>query len=915
MLRYPARGKSSAAALGWQGSVGRAPPYRPRLTGRSGARGSVRGLVGRPIAPRLASTYHPLVVLRSEPGLLLVFVCLALAACERSVARPSGGDVLVLGLEAEPAFVRGSTPFSLVFELLGPAGAEVSYSVGNDRFGCTPSIRTDGRAACAHPGLDRARFGEGPVPIRVEARDDEGRVSASEASVTLDVTCPRAISARITPSIAEPGTVVVVEVEASEALDGPPLISRLGRDWGVASFDGDRWRLERRLGPADPAQPAPVRVVLVDRAGNRNLDCGLDIDLELAVDGRRPVIDPTRVLLERGAPGSPAVITATAGAFSDDVGVREIRVLDASGRTLLGTLSPTPEGGLEPTSLGQETQTRIQLEAVDAFGRSSGPQPITERWRLSLGTGSFPGAALRTGVRLRPAPPGSRSMVNRTVDGAPDIARADARTLLVRARVGFEKVGDLPSFYENTFFSFVGYEPVTETILVVGGLKGEDANLFAAYTEEVLALTWDERAGSYVAERLEPLSFEDDSIPDPGYGWNLAFDGEGCGVLYGGRVRFEPTDIATTFELYEICAEPGGFRWSRVEVPAQIGDTRLARRSPIVWDPLNRRYVAIGGAFDAGALAVVVRPYAPAIEDRVRLIAPLPSAFGRTRSDGYLFFDPRLGGVSTGLGGVSPRGSAEESIQWTYADGVWRTSPAPFDLWRFRYNLGFAFDEAREQLTLWGGREFLGSFTIPDPLVGDVWYMTGTATSGPEGWRRTEVEVPLLRDYPSLVYDRAREVVVVLGGIRFEESSLRPVPPEVYQLVSQPAFPYVQAEIELGTERPKGIEGIDLVLRASGAGDADGEGPADDPGAGVTLLLWDWEAERWREVGATTGGDGGLEWVEVQVSDRPERFVASDGRLAISLRSTAPATEARAARLEVDLLDGEVRLRPGVRLP
>lgn len=820
------------------------------------------------------------------------------------MARPPGGDVLLVEAETQPAFVQDGTPFDIVFRLLGTA-PEVAYVVGGDRSACTPSPAADGRVACRHPGLNRSTVNEGAVAIAIEATDGSGSVARAATSVVLDLTCPRALTANVRPSSAEPGQIVTVTIEASESLGEPPRVRRLGRDWGVPEGDGRRWTLERTISAADPARLAPVQVVLADRAGNLNTDCGQDVELPFSVDQRQPVIDVSRVLVRRAAPGSPTVVTASAAAFTDDVEVVAVRVYDESGATL-AVLEPEPDGGLPVTSLGVQTQTRVLMEAVDAFGRSSGRLAVPERWRISLGTGSLPGVALRTGVRFKAPPPGTTSMRNLTVAGAPDVARADARSVVVRANVGFERVGTLPSFYEGVNQAYVGYDPVKKTIVAAAGYDGNDYRFFEQYVEDVLALSWDERDGEYVVERLDPISYTDPNTPPAGYGGSIAFDGQGCGLIYGGDQRVEVTRTFTTAEIWRICGTPGGYSWDRVPIPDNLNGVALNRFAPIIWDPANQRYVSVGGAFSEEAQVAFIEPPSDQNPDwRLRLATALPTAFG-TRGSGYLFYDPRLRGFSYGLGG----GSGDVGVQWSYVDGTWRGSQIPLAL-RFLFSFGSAFDTAREHLAVWGGND-----RSDRPPRTSIWYMTGTATTGVAGWREAEIEIPVPRNYPSMVYDPDREVTVMFGGTWLDNSTARTIPAEIHQLISQPAFPYVQAEVELGAARPKGLDRMTLQLRASGVGDADGLGPGNATGGGVSVVLWDYELARWIVVAQERlSATAGMTDILVNIEERPERFIAPDGRLALAIRSSSPATEARSARLEVDLVDGQLSFRPGVTLP
>jgi hypothetical protein len=165
-----------------------------------------------------------------------------------------------------------------------------------------------------------------------------------------------------------------------------------------------------------------------------------------------------------------------------------------------------------------------------------------------------------------------------------------------------------------------------------------------------------------------------------------------------------------------------------------------------------------------------------------------------------------------------------------------------------------------------------------------------------------------------MVYDPDREVVVMFGGTRLASGAQRAIPPDIHQLVSQPAFPHAQVEVELGSRRPEGIEAIDLEVRAGASGDADGLGPARTLGGGIEVGLWDYPAGEWAPVMGNAGAPARVRTtLRTSVTDRPERFVDDRGRLAVSIRSAAPATEAREARLELDHFEGAVRLRAGTR--
>ena len=51
------------------------------------------------------------------------------------------------------------------------------------------------------------------------------------------------------------------------------------------------------------------------------------------------------------------------------------------------------------------------------------------------------------------------------------------------------------------------------------------------------------------------------------------------------------------------------------------------------------------------------------------------------------------------------------------------------------------------------------------------------------------------------------------------------------------------------------------------------------------------------------------------ITQTPERFVSPQGTVPITVSAYRPATEILEGRLEVDLVDGYLDLRPGVTLP
>jgi hypothetical protein len=116
--------------------------------------------------------------------------------------------------------------------------------------------------------------------------------------------------------------------------------------------------------------------------------------------------------------------------------------------------------------------------------------------------------------------------------------------------------------------------------------------------------------------------------------------------------------------------------------------------------------------------------------------------------------------VVLGGGGDDPRASwmwGWDGINWTVLDTL-----APGD----RAHFGFAYDSARDRLVLQGG------FTpAPEPdqeptRHGDTWEWDGTA------WRRVAEGGPGVRDHTAMAFDPVRNVGVLFGGGRPDQTLL-----------------------------------------------------------------------------------------------------------------------------------------------
>lgn len=848
---------------------------------------------------------------------LVVVLLLLPAACTRPVAGRDTGSTILGELKVEPKSIRAGVPIAVSFKVSGAPPKEVSIELGSRREICEPR-REGSRYACTASEVARADFTPGPTLLLVRATDENGRASVLTENVTVDFDCPRFVSLSVTPPIAQPGDTAVVVIESSEALAEPPLVTHGGRPWELASGTGTTFSVTHPVTLADPQTQQALVVRIIDLAGNSSGDCGTDGALMFAVDHSAPALDVARVHVLRDAPGIPTRLRADPGALQDDVGIAEVRVFDEAG-VLIARLAAAPDGSIAETSLGGQPPSRVQLQAVDRFSRTSAMVTVPETWRLSIGDGSTPNSGLKTASRFSAAPPRSLSMENHTIEGSADVQQADARALTVRTRITFEKIGDLPARYEDVNHILAGYEPKGRAVIAVGGNRGREFGVFANYVGDMSLLSWDETERKYVYEQGPPLVKSNGRLyeqvrlapaPGPRYGSNLAFDGKGCGVLFSGDVLYN--DLNNGFEnaafiadVWRLCHTPRGYEWTFIEVPFSVDGYYTGRLAPLVYDANNDRYVTAGGSL--GLPVMFLEPDPDPTRWRWTNAQPLPSGFV-DRSEHIMFYDPRLPGFTVGVG-LSQTGNGEHRHLWSYSGGQWSLATAPVEL-GFRSYSATAYDSAREQVVLWGGNA--GYFTDPaDPLV---WFMTKTATSGPSAWRSAALDTPLPRFWPSLVYDSDRQVTLVFGGVRGENDA-RFVAPEVHQLIAQPSSPFVQASIDLAAPRPKGITALTLRLRASGSGDGDGLGPLATPAGGVVVKLWDHHSEAWTDVAVIAHAIGEMIDVPISISDNPERFVSLDGTIPLTITTRYPSTEALPARLDVDLIDGSLSLRPGVSLP
>lgn len=845
----------------------------------------------------------------------LLLLALLLAGCTRPVAGRNLGATQVTRVEVEPKFIRANVPVNIDFRASGRAPASVSLDIAGVSEICTPQPLAEGRYRCVKDGLDPLKYPQGPTIVVIEATDENGRRSVASTQATIDFECPRIVTIGVVAGarsvsdaegqvlwVAAPDHELSLSIEASEELQKPPAVSRFGRTFPEVVGSGRSYSVTQGLSANDPASPAPVVVRLVDLAGNTSGDCAEDGALLLAVDHTPPAVRPEAIQVERDAPGLPSTITASVGAFGDDVRVAAVRVLGGDGQVVLATLEPRADGSLPTTSLRSQPTSRVLLQAVDVLGRTSAAVSVAERWRLSIGNGSSAGAAIRTASRFSPAPAETTSMDNRTIELAGDVFAADGRSAVIRADVGFQRVGTLPNFFESRFQIPAGYDAVGDAVVAFGGAV--QAGSVLDYDARTTILRWSERDRAYLPEPGPPPAFG--LTPPERRGKRIAFDGRGCGIMFGGdgvvRRPGESPDFGYLYDVWEVCWDGAQYRWRPIPL-TNPAEAPIQRITPIIYDPLGRRWVIVGGESQAFGMPFDDMYFLEPSSDRSSFswyqVSPLPNNFNARRSH-FLFWDPRLAGFSCGSGAVQPIGNGEQRLLWTYRSGQWSASTIPSEL-SFREDFDTDFDKARQQLVLWGGDSTGGS--APDN--GNVWFLTKTATNGPEAWRQVDLDAPIPRYSPSVVYDERREVSLVFGGFRQD----RFVPPELYALVAEPAWPTLQVTIALGATRPAGIERISLLLGIDGLGDSDGTLPKVDAASGVDVQIWDQVANGWVSVGRLADPRP----QRIELVDAPERFVSADGHLSLSIRSRFPATEAVPARLVVDVIDGTMSLRAGAR--
>jgi cysteine-rich repeat protein len=826
----------------------------------------------------------------------IILALAALTSCQRPVTGRefTGGEIREV--RVDPEFVRQGVPIRITFRLDGGVQGNVSYSIGNKTFDCVPERLSDGRYQCVHAGVSRTDYSQGESSLIVKAKDRRGNESEGSTPITLDFDCPQIRSLSITPAIGSPGTTAIVFIESNEVLNLPPVISRGGMIWESPVGNGTSWQVDHLVTEQDTSSSIDIVVRIADLAGNTSGDCGVDGRAPFSVDRTPPIVAAEKIQIVRDVPGSPAIISAEAGAFADDVGIQEIRVLatsTAGGDQLVATLFPEPDGSLLPTPIAQAFRGRARVQTIDVAEQASEAVLVKERWRVSVGMGDAEDAAIRTAARYTPPAPRSPSLDNRTRELAVALFSADTESAVAEARIAFNVAGTLPTSYRNTEYIAAGYDPRSKSIVAFGGLtEGTE------YRDSTLVIRWNELSGMY---EHELFAADPGQTPAPRAGTKIAFDDNGCGVLFGGFDQIRYFD-----DVWQVCiGENHRPTWTAID----DGPSPPGRFAPIIWDPvLDRFLVSFGAADESVEEIAMLDPGDRTGPWRWVALDQLPDGLeDSARYEHAFYYEPKVSGYALGLG----TGFFYYAEFWTFSEGEWTMSELPFDLWG-RFSFGYSYDLARSSLVVFGdGRD------VPADVDDDVWFLADDPRDGAQAWRRIELTPSLVRGNPVLVYDSDRQTTVVFGGRRYHD--LTPVPPDIEVLTSPPSFAMLEADLDLDDARPDGIDALELLIRATGSGDGDSIGPGTTADGGVTVRLYDHLAKEWVEVAVVATPEAGLPIsIPVTVTDDPARFVSPDGVVPVNVSTRYPATEEVAARLEVDLVDGHLVLsaaaQPGAKI-
>jgi hypothetical protein len=852
------------------------------------------------------------VIRRHELG--AVALLLLGASCTRPIGGRDGSHAVVTSVRVVPPFVRAGVAVDVSALIVGELPTKVTFALGPLNGPCPTQPASDLRTHCGISPAEVDQLAQGLTTVTVQATDHSGRTSSLTSTLTIDLQCPHLTRLSVNPPIASEGQQVLIDIEADEPLGQAPQMQRDGVPWEEPIGGGSSYTAAHTVGPLDTSGTRPIVVTGFDRAGNALCDSP-EPQAKLTVARGMPVIDGTRILLDRGVPGQSATISGTTGAVLSDVPIQSVRVLSFDGALTLASPEALADGSIAPTLLNGFPSGRVVVEATDMLGRTSTRATVTERWLISVGAGAAPGSAVRTAARWTAPAPSSAFMENHTIDFAPAVNQADARVADVRARLGFVPSGRLPNFYENTQRIIAGYDAHTHAAIAFGGLvqTGTAAGAHEFFSR-TLVLRWNESTFAYDYEDAQ-LTTSD--APTEREGTNLAFDGQGCGIMFGG-FGLDPDLLiqdSPLNDLWQLCSGPSGYTWTRIDTTM----TPARRMVPIAYSPTRHAYfVSAGLAYNGdifnfdpsleyfAADAYLLHPGASAGATwSFQPIAPPAGFVGRI--DPLVFYDPPSDSFVVGLGGVDLNHVAyDRSLDWWINRSTgWTSLALPVASGMgFRQGFGQAYDLARKQLVLWGDD---GEDCIPTPCT-DVSpllnVLSGTATSAASGWSWVDLDAPVARAWPAMLYDEDRELVIAFGGLRYDS---RFISPDIYSVVTEPSRPYLQATIDLGAKRPSNVQRLSLTLRAVAQGASASAAPDD----GVIVSLYDWDASAWQEVARDAGRlEDGPQPINVVITSSPARFVSPDGIVALTFTSKSPASRTLDGHLLVDLIQGSLGLSP-----
>lgn len=258
-----------------------------------------------------------------------------------------------------------------------------------------------------------------------------------------------------------------------------------------------------------------------------------------------------------------------------------------------------------------------------------------------------------------------------------------------------------------------------------GQLRGtvRRARLIAALVVTVFAL------GVRVGEALQ-WEGRGSTGPSPRAEYGFAFDtNRDVAVLFGGSSTLSFT--AVNRETWEW----NGMAWSLVNMggPSSRCDNAMA------FDSNRNRVVSFGGY--RGTYLADTWEWDGATWDTVAVPGPSP------RADAFMVFDSARG-VMVLFGGQSSTGQILRET-WEYDGAAWtlRGTGSPSARWIQR----MAFDSDRGVTVLFGGANTGG-------VLGDTWEWDGTA------WEQIAAAGPVARYGHAMAFDAARHVTVLFGG-------------------------------------------------------------------------------------------------------------------------------------------------------